>query len=69
MTEESEVLSKYSSLGLKRNVLSRYGKRWHLRENYRMTQEERDKLLDELYGEKDGKRETEDENGKDHGGI
>jgi len=44
-----EIIAR--SPGLKRNVLSRYGKKWHLRENYRMTQEERDKLLDELYGD------------------
>jgi hypothetical protein len=38
------------SQGLKRNMLSRYAKKWHLRENYKMTQQERDALLDELYG-------------------
>jgi len=52
MTEESEVISKYSSPGLKRNMLSRYAKAWHLRENYRMTREEREALLDQLYDEK-----------------
>jgi len=31
-------------------MLSRYAKKWHLRENYKMTQQERDALLDELYG-------------------
>jgi len=50
MATAEEVVAQ--SPGLKRNTLSRYGKRWHLRENYQMTQEERDKLLDELYGEK-----------------
>lgn len=49
-TSEAEILSRYSSPGLKRDMLSRYGKKWHLRENYRMTQKERDALLDKLYG-------------------
>jgi len=52
MATAEEIIER--SPGLKRNVLSRYGKKWHLRENYQMMQEERDKLLDELYGEKDG---------------
>ena len=52
MTEESEVISKYSSPGLKRNMLSRYAKAWHLRENYRMTREEREAILDQLYDER-----------------
>lgn len=48
--EESEILVRYSSPGLKRNMFSRYAKAWHLRENYRMTQQEREGLLDKLYG-------------------
>jgi hypothetical protein len=45
----TEILAKYSSPSMKRSVLSRYAKAWHLRENYRMTQEEREALLDGLY--------------------
>jgi hypothetical protein len=55
----NEILAKYSSPGLKRRMLSRYAKAWHLRENYRMTQQEREALLDELYkgdkGQVDGR--------------
>jgi len=50
--EEGEILAKYSSPGLKRNQFSRYAKHWHLRENYRMTLQEREELLDKLYGNK-----------------
>jgi hypothetical protein len=46
-----EILKRYSSPGLKRNIFSRYAKAWHLRENYRMTTQEREALLDELYKE------------------
>jgi hypothetical protein len=49
MTDEEIVAPP----GLKRNTLSRYAKKWHLRENYKMTQQERDALLDELYGPED----------------
>lgn len=59
MATAEEIIAR--SPGLKRNVLSRYGKKWHLRENYQMTQEERDKLLDELYGEEDGKERQDAE--------
>jgi hypothetical protein len=46
---ERQILAKYSTPGLKRSELSRYGKMWHLRECYRMTPEEREKLLSEMY--------------------
>ena len=50
MATDEETVDANSTLGLKRNMLSRYAKKWHLRENYKMTQQERDALLDELYG-------------------
>ncbi len=49
MSTDEEIVIKFSTPGLKRNMLSRYAKAWHLRENYRMTREERDALLAELY--------------------
>jgi hypothetical protein len=49
MSTDEEIVAKFSTPGLKRNVLSRYAKTWHLRDNYRMTREERDALLDKLY--------------------
>jgi len=52
--EELDLLEKYSSPGLKRNALSRWAKWWHLSDTYRMTPEERKKLLDELYQVKNG---------------
>lgn len=50
MSTDKEVLEQHSSPGLKRNMLSRYGKKWHLMDTYKMSQEERTKVLDELYG-------------------
>lgn len=47
------ALRKHATPGLKRSQMSRYGKKWHLLETQRMTKEERDKLLDELYGVED----------------
>ena len=49
-TETAEILERYSTPGLKRKILSRYGMKWRLLEAYRMTAEEREKLLDDLYG-------------------
>jgi hypothetical protein len=48
---EAEILARYSTPELKRGMLSRYGKKWHLMDGYRMTMEEWEELLDELYGE------------------
>jgi hypothetical protein len=45
-----EALAKHGTPGLKRNQMSRHAKKWHLLENYKMTNVERDALLDELYG-------------------
>lgn len=47
--DEKEILAKYSTPGLRRRVLSRYGKKWQLRDSYRMSPDEMEKLLDELY--------------------
>lgn len=52
MTED-EVLNKYSTDGLKRNILSRSAKRLNMEfdpQYDKMTKQERDEFLDKLYG-------------------
>ena len=49
--DEAEISAMFSP-GLKRNTLSRYGKMWHLMDVWRSTVEERNQLLDKLYGKR-----------------
>jgi hypothetical protein len=48
MTEQ-EILERYSTPGLRRNVLTRAGKKWHLQDFARITPEEIEAVLDQLY--------------------
>jgi hypothetical protein len=46
---EQEILERYSTPGLRRNVLTRAGKKWHLQGFARITPEEIEVILDQLY--------------------
>jgi hypothetical protein len=48
MTEQ-EILARYSTPGLRRNVLTRAGKKWHLQGFARITSDEIEEILDRLY--------------------
>lgn len=46
---DQDIIDRYSTPGLKQNQLTRSAKRAQLDAAYKMTQDERDKLLDTLY--------------------
>jgi hypothetical protein len=48
MTEQ-EILARYSTPGLRRNELTRAGKKWHLQGFARITPKEIEAILDQLY--------------------
>jgi hypothetical protein len=50
MTEQ-EILARYSTPGLRRNVLTRAGKKAHLQTMPRITPEEIEEILNRLYPE------------------
>jgi hypothetical protein len=51
MTEQ-EILARYSTPGLRRNVLTRAGKKAHLQTLPRITPDEIEEILDRLYPHK-----------------
>jgi len=52
-SDEAAILAKYSSPGLKHNMLTRREKDAQLQDIYKkMSKEDREKILDELYGPK-----------------
>jgi hypothetical protein len=46
---EKEILQRYSTSGLRRNELTRAGKKWHLQGFARITADEIEEILDRLY--------------------
>jgi hypothetical protein len=46
---EQEILARYSTPGLRRNELTRAGKKWHLQGFARITADEIEEILDRLY--------------------
>jgi hypothetical protein len=46
---EQEILARYSTPGLRRNELTRAGKKWHLQGFTRITSDEIEEILDRLY--------------------